>query len=80
MSRKSLFETPLTAKERAMRSNAKLKKAGGEVITLRLDKGSIEALNYLVRAMDSPNRADCIRKALQAHCANTKYARGEFNA
>lgn len=80
MSRKPLFDTPLTPQERVLRSNAKLKKSGGEVITLRIDKATIDAVDYLVQAMDSPNRADCIRRALQAHCSNIKHARGEFNA
>lgn len=80
MSRKPLFDTPLTAKQRALRSNANLRKAGGEVLSLRLDKATIDAITYLLQTTTTTNRADCIRKAVQSHSAYIQHLRGEHNA
>jgi len=65
MARKSLFDKPMTPKERAMRSAANLKKSGGEVVGLRLEPADIQSLNRLIALGHGKNKSDAIRAAVR---------------
>lgn len=65
MARKSLFDKPMTPKERAMRSAANLKKAGGEVVGLRLEPADIQSLNQLIALGHGKNKSDAVRAAVR---------------
>lgn len=64
MARKSLFAQPMTAKERAMRSAANLKKKGGETIGLRLEPRELAAIERLLRFGHGKNKSEAIRNAI----------------